>query len=64
MYFHYYLLFIKKVDIPATAAFEHGTQLPSMQHSALKMIAPVEGRVLASHISDFIFDAPFLIKLC
>jgi hypothetical protein len=37
MYFHHNLLFVKKVDIPATAAFEHHTQLPSMQHGTLKI---------------------------
>jgi hypothetical protein len=63
MYFHYNLLFIKKVDIPATAAYERSTQLPSMQHGTLKMIAPAEGLVLTSCISSFIFVASFLIKL-
>ena len=63
MYFHCNLLFVKKVDIPATAAYEHGTQLPSMRHGTLKMIAPAEGRVFASCIISFIFVAPFPIKL-
>jgi hypothetical protein len=37
MCFQYHLLFIKKVDIPASAAYELGTQLPSMQHGCKKM---------------------------
>jgi len=63
MYFHHNLLSVKKVDIPATAAFEHRTQLRSMQHGTLKMIAPAEGRILTSRISSIIFAASFPIKL-
>jgi len=64
MHFHYNLLFIKKVDIPATAAYEHSAQLRSMHHGTLKIIASAEGCLLASRVSSFIFVAPFLIKLC
>jgi hypothetical protein len=63
MYFQYNLLFVKKVDIPATAAYVNSTQLPSMQHGTLKMIAPAEGRVLTPCISSFVFVALFRIKL-
>jgi len=58
MYFHHNLLFIKKVDIPATAAYEDSTQLQSMRHGTLKMIASAEGCVLTSRASSFIFVAP------
>jgi hypothetical protein len=63
MYFHCHLLFIKKVDIPASAAYEHSTQLPNMQHGTKKMIAPAEGCMLTSCLKSFILVAPFLIKL-
>jgi hypothetical protein len=63
MYFQHNILSVKKVDIPATAAFEHRTQLPSMQHGTLEMIAPDERRVLTSRIGSFIFVAPFPMKL-